>query len=68
MGSGSPQGFEFVVRKSGEIVVTHHGLMAATLRDAAADAFLERIAGGDAQAVMARVTGNYKRGNERRRK
>ncbi|MGH8952249.1 MAG: hypothetical protein ACRDX9_12560 [Acidimicrobiia bacterium] len=36
-----------------------------TLRGEAAGRFLSRVAEGDPQQVMARATGNYKRGNER---
>ena len=35
------------------------------LRGRAAERFLADVESGDPQAVMARVTGNYKRGNER---
>jgi hypothetical protein len=62
----SPTGFSFTVRKNGEVVITHHGRQAAVLRGATAERFLARIDNGDDQALMARVTGNYKRGNERR--
>jgi hypothetical protein len=62
-------GFTFVARKSGEVQIHHHGRLATTLRgDRAAD-FLEEMAGCDeasAQQVMARLTGNSKRGNERK--
>ncbi|MCP3995317.1 MAG: hypothetical protein GY722_09660 [bacterium] len=60
-----PNGFRFVQRSNGEVVVTHRGRQAAVLRGRAAERFLEKVASGDAQEVMARVTGNYKRGNER---
>lgn len=60
-----PSGFAYVRRASGEVVITHHGRRAATLRGAAADAFLLRLDTDDPQAVMARATGNYRRGNER---
>lgn len=61
----APQGFSYEVRGS-EVVVSHHGRRATTLRGAAAARFLRAIERGDPQQVMARVTGNYKRGNERR--
>lgn len=60
-------GFSHRLRKSGEVQVLHRGRLAATLRGAAAEGFLTEVAGGepaDAQQLMARVTGNYKRGNE----
>jgi hypothetical protein len=62
---GAPEGFSYEVRGS-EVVVSHHGRRAATLRGEAAARFLRRLEGGDPQQLMARVTGNYKRGNERR--
>jgi hypothetical protein len=45
--------------------VTHHGRPAAVLRNEKARRFLQDVEAGDPQQVMARVTGNYKRGNER---
>jgi len=62
---GRPSGFAYSVRKNGEVVITHHGRQAAILQGVAARSFLSRLAGGDPQALMARATGNYKRGNER---
>ena len=61
----APTGFRFDVRKNGEVVISHHGRVAATLRGPKADAFLAEVNEGDAQELMARITGNYKRGNER---
>ena len=62
---GGPEGFDHTVRGSGEVVVTHHGRRAAVLRGERAAQFLAEVEDGDAQEVMARWTGNYKRGNER---
>ena len=62
----SPRGFSFEVRKSGEVVVRHDGRLAATLRGARAAEFLVAAQAGDDQELMARVTGNYRHGNERR--
>lgn len=58
-------GFEYSVRKNGEVVITHHGRPAATLRGLRAERFLSRVEIDDQQELMARVSGNYKRGNER---
>jgi hypothetical protein len=61
-------GFSHHVRKSGDVDIQHHGRLAATLRGAPAAAFLAAVQAGtpaDAQQRMARLTGNYKRGNER---
>jgi hypothetical protein len=61
---GAPSGFDYEVRGS-EVVVTHHGKTATVLRGARAVEFLQQVARGDPQLLMARVTGNYRRGNER---
>lgn len=49
--------------------MTHRGKVATVLRNRKADEFLDAVAddagGQDAQELMARLTGNYKRGNER---
>ena len=62
--AGIPSGFEFDVIDGG-VVIRHHGRKATTLRSAVADQFLADVEHGDSQELMARVTGNYKRGNER---
>lgn len=62
--AGTPSGFEFDVTQGG-VVIRHHGRKAATLRGAAAQQFLADADRSDSQELMARVTGNYKRGNER---
>lgn len=59
-----PEGFDYVVR-GGEVVITHHGRRATVLRGDAAARFLDDVVDGDDQELMARVTGNYRRGNER---
>lgn len=63
-----PEGFSYRVRKSGEVEVLHHGRAAAMLRGRQAESFLARAGGAtelELQHLMARATGNYKRGNER---
>jgi hypothetical protein len=60
-----PTGFEYVIRGD-DVLITHRGRTAATLRGAVAERFLVKVARDDPQHVMARATGNYKRGNERR--
>ena len=62
---GTPSGFAFTVRKDGTVVITHHGRAAGTLPGRRAADFLEDVEGGDEQELMARMTGNYKHGNER---
>ena len=63
---GTPEGFDFQARKNGDVVITHQGRPAGVLRKAAAARFLSDVEAEDPQEVMARVTGNYQRGNERR--
>ena len=62
---GEASGFAYDVRRGGEVVITHHGKRATVLRGARAAEFVDEVEAGDAQQVMARWTGNYKRGNER---
>lgn len=60
----SPSGFDYQVRADGAVVITHHGRTATTLRGGRAAQFLAEVE-EDPQEVMARWTGNYRRGNER---
>ena len=60
----APEGFDYEVR-GGAVVITHHGRRATVLRGTAAARFLADAEDGDDQELMARVTGNYRRGNER---
>lgn len=62
--SGVPRGFDYAVLGD-RVVITHRGRPAATLRHADAEKFLAEVAASDPQQLMARLTGNYKRGNER---
>ena len=64
MGAGAPQGFDFTVRGA-EVLITHDGVRAASLRGVVAQRFLEDVEREDPQLLMARLTGNYRRGNER---
>jgi hypothetical protein len=64
----SDLGFTFRATKNGEVFLHHRGKLATTLRGEAAAEFLADIDGADAdeqQQIMARATGNYRRGNER---
>ncbi len=61
-------GFTHRNRKNGDIEVLHHGRVATTLRGRDALDFadeVEQCLEVEAQQLMARVTGNYKHGNER---
>lgn len=60
----APEGFDYEVRGS-EVVITHHGRRATVLRGAAAARFIDDVEREDGQELMARLTGNYRRGNER---
>lgn len=60
----SPEGFDYVVRGD-QVVIRHHGRLATTLRGRRAQGFLEDVESEDPQELMARLTGNYRRGNER---
>ena len=61
-------GFSYRATKRGEVFVNHRGRLATKLRGAAAADFLLEVEGagaGEHKQIMARVTGNYRRGNER---
>ena len=58
------EGFDFRMRGP-DVEITHHGARATTLRGSKAAQFLREVEGGDPQELMARLTGNYRRGNER---
>ena len=62
---GRPSDFEWARRGDGSVVITHRGRAATVLRGARAREFVESLGEGDGQELMARVTGNYRRGNER---
>jgi hypothetical protein len=65
---GSDLGFTYRVRRNKEVEILHLGRVASTLRASDAVDFLAEVETGDesdAQQLMARITGNYKRGNER---
>lgn len=61
---GDAHGFDYEIRRSGEVVITHHGRRVTVLRGRRAAEFLDDV-DSDPQGTMARWTGNYKRGNER---
>jgi hypothetical protein len=61
-------GFDYRIRKSGEVEILHHGRRAITLRGKRAQEFIAKVnelSVLEMQQEMARLTGNYKRGNER---
>ncbi len=61
----APTGFTYETRRAGDVVIRHHGRVATVLRSRKAEAFLQDVATGDPQALMARLTGDDKHGNER---
>jgi len=61
-------GFSYRTTKNGDVFIDHNDRHVVTLRGKAAERFLARVMAVDnegAQLVMAKVTGNYKHGNER---
>ena len=61
--------FAYATRKDGTVVISYRGRPVTTLRGKSAARFAGRVEGleeREAQLLMARVTGNFKRGNERR--
>jgi len=59
------EGFEYDVRGTDEVRITHHGRLATVLRGIRMQEFLDEVGIGDDQLLMARLTGQYKHGNER---
>jgi hypothetical protein len=64
--AGEP--FSFTTRADGTVVISYHGAPVTLLRGRAAERFAaraDRVDAGGAQQLMARATGNFRRGNER---
>lgn len=61
---GRPSGFEYTVHGD-EVEIRHRGVRATVLRGPRARDFLTEVESGDPQLLMARLTGDYRRGNER---
>jgi hypothetical protein len=65
----SADGFGWQATKDGRVRITWHGRVVTTLVGAAAARFVRQAEGADVETVqglLARATGNFKRGNERR--
>ncbi|GAB3170130.1 hypothetical protein [Streptomyces incanus] len=60
-----PHGFAYETHPNGTVHITHHHRPATILNGDRAARFLTEVTAGDPQLVMARWTGDYKRGNER---
>lgn len=61
--------FDFSVTKAGLVSITRGGRIVMTLGGDAADRLRKKLAESDengTQLVLAKATGNYRRGNERR--
>ncbi len=59
--------FAYQLLKDGTVRISHRGRHVVTLAGARAERFRAALADGhEEQLLMARVTGNFKRGNERR--
>jgi hypothetical protein len=60
--------FSYLGRADGSIVIHYRAAPVTVLRGKSADRFRTRVDGvdaGTAQQLMARATGNFRRGNER---
>ena len=61
-------GFTFLITKQGLVMVYHHGKLATRLNGKKASQFecqMKTCTFSEQQQLMARVTGNYKHGNEK---
>lgn len=66
-GALSEEVFSWSASRDGKVFISWRGKLVTTLQGKPASKFLARIAGLDehaAQLLLARVTGNFKRGNE----
>jgi hypothetical protein len=64
----SSRPFSYSTRADGSIVISYRTAPVTILRGRSAERFVSRVSGADeagAQQLMARATGNFKRGNER---
>ena len=56
--------FTFKETADGKVFIYWHGRQVKALKNGAAEKFLQGLTDENAQLRMARVTGNFKRGNE----
>ena len=64
-----PTGFDWSERKNGELAISHHGREVTIVRGRRARQLAVHLTGASPereQHLLARATGNYRRGNERR--
>ena len=60
--------FTYRITKDRKVFISYHGKQVTALSGSRAEAFISEIEGAegkDAQLIMAKVTGNFKRGNEK---
>ena len=60
--------FDYRITKAGKVFINYNGKHVTTLSDSKAAAFIAAVknaSGTDAQLLMAKATGNFKRGNEK---
>ena len=65
----APTGFEWYERANGDVAISHHGHEVTIVRGRTAERLTSRLAAAtddETQHLLARATGNYRRGNERR--
>lgn len=60
--------FDYLVTKDQKVLIYWHNKLVTTLAGAQAKKFLRQITDENEQLIMARFTGNFKRGNERQGK
>lgn len=68
MGKQLTDEFDYSVTKEGRVFVTFHGRQVMTVKGHKAMALLEELEAADdfgIQDILAKLTGNFKRGNER---
>lgn len=61
--------FTYRLVQDGRVLISWRGRLVTTVAGTAADRLRERLAGAtapDVQLLLAKATGNFKRGNERR--
>ncbi len=61
-------GFDYFITKDEQVFIEHHGRRVAILRGKQAQKFIASAENADEaeiQLMLAKLTGNYKRGNER---
>ena len=61
----APEGFDYAVRADGSVSISHRRRAVTAVRGGRAARFLAEVERDDPQEVMARWTGQYRRGNER---